>query len=223
MMRQSPTSLQTFLTCPRQYEAKYITHEVKFEGSKHTEFGTLLHAAIEYYLKEGRPLPSLLLPLQPTLDRMRKVFLAAEKKLTIDFEGKPCAWDDSKAYQGCIVDAMLQSADGRTIICVDWKTGKKRDAQTQHDFIKKCTAAHYPEATKIVTVFVYLFKGESDVQYYKPGDSLLKLNMNMGLLMECITHKYFQPKPGGLCKQWCDVVACEFNGRNLKTREQEDT
>ena len=223
MMRQSPTSLQTFLTCPRQYEAKYITRAVKFEGSKHTEFGTLLHAAIEYYLKEGRPLPSLLLPLQPILDRMRQVFLAAEKKLAITYEGKPCAWDYPQAYQGCIVDAMLQSADGSTIVCVDWKTGKKRDAQTQHDFIKKCTAAHYPEATKIVTVFVYLFKGESDVQYYKPGDSLLTLNMNMGLLMECHTHKYFQPKPGGLCKRWCDVVSCEFNGRNPKAREQEDT
>ena len=154
---------------------------------------------------------------------MRQVFLAAEKKLAITYEGKPCAWDYPKAYQGCIVDAMLQSADGKTIICVDWKTGKKRDAQTQHDFIKKCTAAHYPEATKIVTVFVYLFKGESDVQYYKPGDSLLTLNMNMGLLMECHTHKYFQPKPGGLCKRWCDVVSCEFNGRNPKAREQEDT
>ena len=31
MMPQSHTSLSCYTTCPRQYEAKYVTKEVKFE------------------------------------------------------------------------------------------------------------------------------------------------------------------------------------------------
>ena len=63
MMTQSPTSLQTFLTCPKQYHAKYITKEVKFEQNDHATFGDLVHKSIENYLKHQEPLPTILLAL----------------------------------------------------------------------------------------------------------------------------------------------------------------
>ena len=219
MMPQSPTSLQTFLTCPRQYEAKYITREVKFQDTDHTRFGTLLHAAIENYLKHGEPLPSILLPAMGTLARMRNIFLGAEVKLAVDFNGAPVDWGAKTAYQRCIVDAMLISRDQKTIICVDWKTGKKRDASMQHDFIKHCVAAHYPQVEKILTIFVYLFSGESDRQEYQPGGHLTQMKINMGLLSDAHLHNQFLPKPSGLCKNWCDVISCEFNGRKNDARE----
>ena len=56
---QSPTSLQTFLTCPKQYHAKYITKEVKFEQNVHAVFGDLVHKSLENYLKHKEPLPSV--------------------------------------------------------------------------------------------------------------------------------------------------------------------
>lgn len=216
MMVQSPTSLQTWKTCPRQYEAKYITREVKFESNDNAKFGSLLHASIENYLKHSEPLPTILKPMEGTLARMKDIFLGAEVKLAIDFEKRPVDWSHLQAYQRCIVDAMLVSHDQKTIICVDWKTGKKRDAKIQHDFIKRCVAAHYPAVEKILTVFVYLFTGESDVQSYKPGEPLMSLDIDMGILQDCHAHKYFPPKKGGLCAKWCDVTSCEFNGKYKK-------
>ena len=89
----------------------------------------------------------------------------------------------------------------------------------QHDFIKHCVAAHYPQVEKILTIFVYLFSGESDRQEYQPGGHLTQMKVNMGLLSDAHLYNQFPPKPSGLCKQWCDVISCEFNGRKNDARE----
>ena len=212
MMTQSPTSLQTFLTCPKQYHAKYIAKEVKFEQNDHATFGDLVHKSIENYLKQNEPLPSILHPLQPTLDKMGQVLFGAETKLAIDKQGKAVDFFDKSAYQRCIVDAILVNADQSVVVCIDWKTGKKRDAQTQHDFIKKCAKAKFPNA-KIVTLFLYLFVGEYDRQEYT-GQPLTSLDRNMANLASSHANALFQPRPSGLCGKWCDVLSCPYNGKN---------
>lgn len=211
MMKQSPTSLQKFVTCPKQYEATYITKESVFQPNDHAKFGTLVHSAIEDYLTKGTTLPNILSKLAPTLDKMGAVLAEAETKLGVDKEGNATSY--SKGYQRCVVDAILTKKDETMVVCIDWKTGKKRDAQIQHDFIKKCAAAKYPKAKEIITLFVYLFKGESDRQVYKRGDALLSLDRHMNDLAIAYANNSFPPKPSGLCKQWCDVMSCPHNGR----------
>lgn len=211
-MIQSPTSLQTFLTCPKQYEAKYITKEVNFEQNDHAIFGDLVHKSIENYLKRKEPLPTLLHKLQPILDKMEQVLFGAETKLAVDKIGNPVDFFNKTAYQRCIVDAIITNTDKSIVVCIDWKTGKKRDAQVQHDFIKKCAKAKFPNA-KIVTLFLYLFVGESDRQEYD-GQPLIHLNRNMNKLQKAYADGIFQPRPSGLCSKWCDVLSCQHNGRN---------
>lgn len=209
---QSPTSLQTFNTCPRQYEAKYITKEVVFEQNAHATFGDLVHKSIENYLKHKEPLPTILAPLKVTLDNMGAVLLGAETKLGVDIDGRPVSFFDKQVYQRCIVDAVLTNVDKSVVVCIDWKTGKKRDAQTQHDFIKKCARAKYPNA-KVVTLFIYLFKGASDRQEYN-GEPLYDLDKDMADLTAAYASMQFKPTPNGLCGKWCDVLSCPHNGRN---------
>nr|DAD83096.1 MAG TPA: PD-(D/E)XK nuclease superfamily protein [Podoviridae sp. ctlpi2] len=212
----SPTALQTFVLCPRQYQAKYITKEVKFEPSKHAEFGDLLHKSIEMYLKKGTPLPALLAPLQPALDKIRSkpVFLhGAEVKLAVDKEGRNCDWFDKAAYQRCIVDAIVSDVEGKHIVCIDWKTGKHRPAPIQHDIIKRCVSASFRQAFSVTTLFIYLFSGSADRQRHTPGDALPALDRHMNDLQAAYAAKKFDPTPNGLCKNWCDVVACPHNGK----------
>lgn len=212
LMTQSPTSLQTFLTCPKQYHAKYITKEVKFEQNDHAIFGDLVHKSIENYLKHQEPLPSKLLPLKPTLDKMGQVLYGAETKLAVDKQGNAVEFFDKSAYQRCIVDAIITNQDQSVVVCIDWKTGKKRDAQTQHDFIKKCAKAKFPNA-KIVTLFLYFFVGKYDRQEYT-GQELIALDRNMAKLASAYANDTFQPRPSGLCSKWCDVLSCQHNGKN---------
>lgn len=211
MMAQSPTSLQTYLTCPRQYYAKYVSKEVKFEQNDHATFGDLVHKSIENYLKHREPLPTILFPLAPTLDKMGQVLFGAETKLAVDKQGASVSFFDKAAYQRCIVDAILTNTDKSVVVCIDWKTGKKRDAEVQHDFIKKCAAAAFPNAT-IVTLFLYLFTGESDRQEYR-GEPLVALDHRMNMIAIAHARDNFPPQQSGLCKKWCDVLSCEHNGR----------
>lgn len=48
---QSHSSLQTFELCPRQYEAKYVLRNVKFQPSYESEWGDRAHQYLENYLK----------------------------------------------------------------------------------------------------------------------------------------------------------------------------
>lgn len=212
MKPQSPTSLQTFLTCPRQYEAKYVTGEVKFEQNDNAIFGELVHKSIENFLKYSEPLPTLISSLKPVLEKMKPHLVGAEVKVAVCKQGKPVDFFDNSVYQRCIVDAVLTNADNSVMICIDWKTGKKRDAQMQHDFIKKCVSAKFPKA-KIITLFLYLFKGGVDRQEYS-GQPLTELDSNMLKLHNAHALNSFPPCPSGLCKRWCDVLSCEHNGRN---------
>ena len=47
VMSQSHTSMSCFATCPRQYEAKYVTKEVKFEQGEAAAWGDEVHKALE--------------------------------------------------------------------------------------------------------------------------------------------------------------------------------
>ena len=217
MMPQSPSSLQTFLTCPRQYFAKYISKEVEFTGNKHTIFGSKVHKVFEDYLKSSGQdtiqLPDFLLPAKKYLDKMKKSSTClAEVKLAIDKSNNLVGWFDKSAYQRCIIDALLVNEDESIVLCIDWKTGKKRDNQTQHDFIKKCAGAKYPNAT-IYTLFIYLFAGQSTLQVFK-HDPLPELDNSMKQLEQAYELGIFTPKTSGLCKGWCDVLSCAFNGKH---------
>lgn len=214
MMPQSPSSLQTFLTCPRQYFAKYISKEVEFTGNKHTIFGSKVHKVFEDYLSSSgqgqQTLPDFLLPAKKYLDKMKKSSTClAEVKLAIDKSNNLVDWFDKSAYQRCIIDALLVNKDESIVLCIDWKTGKKRDNQTQHDFIKKCAGAKYPNAT-IYTLFIYLFAGQSTLQVFK-HDPLTELDNSMKQLEQAYELGIFPPKTSGLCKGWCDVLSCAFN------------
>lgn len=211
MNAQSPTSISTFVTCPRQYEAKYVTKEVVFSESDNTRFGTAVHAAIEKALKGEAHLPAMLEAMSPLLEGMRALNASAETKLARDVDGNPCSFFDKNVYLRCVADSVIDA--GELVVLVDWKTGKKRDHQIQHDVLRECAKANYPNARRIKTVFVYLFSGECDVQEHEYNLMPTELYIQLVHIHNAHKRNEFPPKPSGLCKQWCDVLSCPHNGR----------
>lgn len=209
----SPTHIQTFFTCPYQYYAKYVTKEVKFEQNDHAKFGSAVHENIELYLLGRGELSPRLGPLRPLLDKMKLYLVGAETKLATTLWNTPCDFFSSDAYLRCIVDAIIASPDGRTIIALDWKTGKKRDAQVQHDVIKLCIKNRYPNAEKIYTIFSYFFVGDVDIQEFSPDSKLIDLQSKVDKVTNAHKTGEFPYNPNGLCKKWCDVLSCPHNGR----------
>lgn len=210
----SPTHIQTFFTCPYQYYAKYITKEVKFEQNAHAKFGSAVHENIELYLLDKEKLSPRLEPLRSILDKMKDFLVGAETKLACTRWNTPCDFFSKDAYLKCIVDAIIASPDNKVIVAFDWKTGKKRDAQVQHDVIKRCIKAKYPYAQKIYTVFAYFFVGENDIQEFTPNKQLHDLDTKVEKVISAYKSGNFPYNPNGLCKKWCDVLSCPHNGRS---------
>lgn len=208
---QTPSSLQTYMLCPVQFREKYITKSVEFKQNKHAIFGERVHKALELYLQGLDSLPTVLSPMKELLDRMKPVLAGVETKLAINADYEPVDYYDREAYQRCMVDAILVNNDNSLVVCIDWKTGKKSDSQLQHDIIKRCAKAIYPDA-KVITDFVYLFKGGYDRQVYE-GQRLIALDYAMESLIKSLCKDEYLPKQNPLCKRWCDVKTCPFNGQ----------
>lgn len=213
-MTISPSKLATYETCPRQYEAKYITKEVKFQSNAHADFGNAVHKNIEDYLLGKGKLAQRLIPMKEVFDKHANKLIATERKMGMSASHKPASMYGNGTWINCVTDAAYASADGTRILIIDWKTGKNREADIQADMNKVIVAAHYPAATLIETAFVHLFHGGIIHQTYIPGETKLPTLYGKILRLERAHREgVFEPTPNGLCKSWCDVLSCPHNGR----------
>lgn len=210
----TPTNIQSFFTCPYQYFGKFIAKETKYTETPHTKFGKEVHKNIEDYLNGDAQLSSYLEPMREMLDSAKPVMIGAETKMAITKWNTLCrSFFDKDAYLRCIVDLVLGNEDHTKIIAFDWKTGKKSDAQVQHDVIKRCLNIKYPKAD-IVTIFLYIVKDDVDIQIYQNGQNLLDLDNKIAKIEAAHRTGEFPYNPNGLCKKWCDVLSCPHNGKN---------
>lgn len=235
LMPQSPTSVSTFNTCPKQYQAKYITKEVKFEPNAATERGSRWHEQLEKRLRDKTALPQETAHFEPFIRRLEKMRgeKLAETMLAIDSEFKACTY--KQRYIGGKVDVMVVNHDAQRMAIFDYKTGGVKDSE-EFRFQLKVYAlaafANYPYINTIRVAYVFL----DHVKYSPVGDDgklgLLFTRADIPELKAEVHHNIeririaterneWLPKPGGLCrpsaknggKPWCQVKSCPFWGK----------
>ena len=212
----SPTQVSTYDLCPRQYQAKYITKEVRFVSNKFADFGNIVHKQIEDFLNLEKPMEDSLYGLGVVLAKYKDKLVCAEIALGRSDKGESVEQYDKTAWINSKIDAVYTNADETVIVGIDWKTGKAKEATIQSDMNALVLAARYKgTATKIVMVFVHLFHNKVYVTEYNP--ERLGIPRTFGVILnleQAIRENNFPPKPNGLCKSWCDVVKCPHNGRS---------
>lgn len=225
----TPTLLSTFLTCPRQYKAKYITKEVEFVPTEATLFGRRLHEAVENTLKYNVALPLEMNFMQPYVNwcvnkaMQHGVEMQVETSLAITGAFEPCNWGGwpekgqtttSKVWQRLKVDVLFIDHHNKVNIIVDWKTGKPREDHTQKDIACIC-ATRKTGYVKNVCMWMHVKHNQTivepvDLTTLKPLEGHLA---NIQRYVHACETDSFEPTKNGLCKQWCDVIACPYNGR----------
>lgn len=226
----TPTLLSTFLTCPRQYKAKYITKEVVFTANEATLFGRRLHESVENTLKHQAALTPEAAFMQPYVNWCFKkaaqpgVEMLVETRLAITGAYEPCEWGGwpangstvgRKVWQRLQVDVLFIDHTNKMNIIVDWKTGKPRPDHTQKDIACIC-ATRKTGYTKNVCMWMHVKHGEQiveavDLVSLKPVEAHLE---NIKRYEAACLADNFEPTKNGLCGQWCDVIACPHNGKN---------
>lgn len=212
----SPTQVSTYDLCPRQYQAKYITKEVRYVQNKYAAFGDMVHKQIEDFLNDGTPMDRSLSALGEVLSKHTDKLVCAEIALGRNDKGESVPQYDKTAWINSKIDAVYTNADKSVIMGLDWKSGKAKEAKIQSDMNAAVLTARYKDtAKKIIMVFVHLYHDKVYVTEYDATQLAIPHTFGKILNLEqAIRNNDFPPKPNGLCKSWCDVMKCPHNGRS---------
>lgn len=220
----SPTMLNEFRTCPKKFEGRYITKEVKFVSSPAITFGLNAHNAIEYYLTKKVPMYdefAFMMPYAEWVLSMEKqgLELFVEHGMAINWDMKTTTWNDYSAAMKGKADFLLVDHENKRNIIGDWKTGKPKEDLTQAHLLSLCATA-MTGYTENVCMWVFVTPGKTGVVTSNTtvdrglvSNDLATLKADVGEFIKVVQSGQYQPKPSKLCESWCDVFSCKFNGR----------
>ncbi|EIO6575269.1 PD-(D/E)XK nuclease family protein [Escherichia coli] len=220
----TPSLLNTFLTCPRQYEAKYITKEVVFQQTEAAAYGDRIHKAVESVLKHGAALTPEAEFMQPLVDWCRSMAarpgteMFVEEKLAVTHALAPCSWRGDKGmapWQRGIADVFFIDHTNKLNIVVDWKTGKLKDDRTQQHILSLC-ASRKTGYSKTLCMWVFVKEEDliTHVLNLEGLDPIAVHLQNVKAYEEACANNHFPAIRNGLCGKWCDVLSCVHNGKN---------
>lgn len=219
----SPTSLSTFRTCPKQFEAKYITKTLRYVETPEQAEGNRVHSVLEKALRDGDEIPpeyehlAILVPAVYGLANKIKASIAVETQdlMCIGWDGRQCSWRDwDNKYLYAKADAALLSRF--YAIVLDWKTGKVRPDELQCLMMGLILLLSMPELKAVESALCFTAHNQLiRMPLFKRTDldTVAKLISYFDEYNEFQLRAEYTPKPSGLCRSWCEVD-CPHNHRN---------
>lgn len=235
LMPQSPTSVGTFNTCPRQYQAKYITKEVVFKPTAATERGTRWHKNLEERIKDKVVLPEDVAHFETVMQKLESFNgeVLTETTLAVDANFDPCEW--KQRYIGGNIDFAVINHEERKAVIFDYKTGKVKDNDDfQFQLLVYATLVlkAYPHIQSVRVAFLFLDHCKISPRGDDKKLGVLYTRDELPIMQGQIFHNIdrirlaserneFIPTPSGLCKKspknggkpWCEVISCPFWGK----------
>lgn len=252
---QSFSSRNTFTTCPRKYQAQYVTKETVWKPSAARDFGTFLHAVAEGYINAHTtgsifdrgayifPLPeatydaiaaSLNLTYTPTRTELQPHWHAAhtalscipltpdarfeaELKLAVNGDMVGCGYYDKTGVARSIIDVVVLLGD--VAIALDWKSGKTVKDTGQLADSAMMIMLNFPKVQTVHTAYVSTRGLAAIKKSYTRADIRdvwNRLQDDLRALRTAYATNVWRSKPNGLCREYCDVLACSHCGAGSK-------
>lgn len=206
------SSLAMFTTCPYKYYRQRVLRDVKDTLSEQASWGIKVHKTFEDSVNYGDPLPEGCQQWQKLADNIRN--LKGEKfpefRFAIDENFQPCAW--SKAWSRGQADLVVKN--GASVAILDYKTGKKKPSD-QLALYAGYAFAYWPEVQRVSTAFVWLKTKEFTRASFSRADlpKIWELWLPTVSRLRIAYEKQRWPQqPCGLCRGWCPVKDCKYNG-----------
>jgi len=213
------TKIKNFETCPRRYFEIDVNKNYK-EESPALDYGIKMHDAAKARIASGKPLPKEFEVLEKWIQKFTKdsdnsaIGIQTELRLAIDKLKNPCGWFDKKVYFRGVIDFL--KIHKKVALAVDWKSGEPKDDLIQLGLFAQLIFSHYQWVEAIKTMYVWTKTDDStEENLYKKDmtDLWNEINPRVRMLETAHNTNEFPPKKSGLCKQYCPVMTCEFNGR----------
>lgn len=213
----SYSALTGYENCPFRYYRERILEDAPKKEFEEASEGVRKHTAIELYLKGEAPLSDI--PLRKTVDGTLSPHLNStrlyEHKLAITKDRQPCEWDDPEAYHRGILDVLCIYPNEPTAFIFDWKSGKVNEYSDQLKANAITVMAHYPFVQTVSTEYVWFRFGKTTVGkvFRDMSDKIWeKFILRADRIEQSLIANDWPKRPSGLCKKYCPIVSCEFNG-----------
>lgn len=213
----SYTKLKDWENCGRLWHWKYVAKNKEPENEKQL-WGERVHAALDERAS-GRALPAGMENLErlgKAIDKAKTLGLTVihEKsagEIAFTRELRTTGWFDKDVYGRVKIDLALIGPTHAIII--DYKTGKKKDDETQLKLFAGTAFIKYPEIQTAETRYVWTNGAKSTVSTYKREDVPWIWNEilpRVDRMESGVSRGQWTPRPSGLCR-FCPVTACEHN------------
>lgn len=220
MAKHSYSGIKAFEQCGRQYHEVKVLKKYPRTETEATIYGTLLHSIAESYIKDGTQLSPSFQFLQPSLDALnampgRKI---TELEMGVKEDLTPCGFHDENYWCRGIADLVIIDDDNLTARVFDYKSGSDKYPDTDQLMLMSLLVfAHYPHVRLISSGLLFVLKGTS-AKHKVTRDQVDNLwwrwRERVARLDAAHANGVWNPKQSGLCKRHCEVLTCEFNGKN---------
>lgn len=213
----SYTFISTYLNCPRMAYERYVTKSTPYVESEQMKWGNTVHKAFEQRINYRRHLPESLTAWEPLCLQLELTPVKAEVKLGTNALGAPQQFfGDHVWFRGALDVVKVQT---NTAMILDWKTGKTREDPLELEVFGLLLRVHYPEVEKVTGNYIWMQTGKLGQSHElsdhrRTWDFIRKISDEIDRLKSHVGDGPWPEKQNGLCKAWCDVVSCPYNGKN---------
>jgi hypothetical protein len=211
------SALRNFQTCPRRYYEYDIAKSITEPESVHLREGHRVHEAFAARIRDGTPLPLGLGMHEGMLARLVEApgEIHVEQRLGLTSSFQPAEFFGKSVWFRTVLDVVKLQPNGKALI-IDWKTGKVADDMTQLALCAVTLMAHDARVHEVKAALIFTAYGEHVEESYSRSDITLiwsRMLPRVNQLLDAHQTQHYPPNPGGLCRRWCAVSSCPFNGR----------
>lgn len=215
----SYSALTSWESCPHKHAETKFKKRWPDEKGPAALWGTTVHEAFENRLKYKTPLPTWGDKWEPLVQRIERAngTVQVEHKIALNSRFQPCDFfKGPDVWVRAVADVAVLNLQAKTLYTLDWKTGNFKPDTDQLRLSAAINLAHHPHLERATIQYAWLKDGRTTTETLTrddiPGvwnDFLPRVErMKIGIEAE-----RFDKKPNGLCRQYCPVLSCEFNGR----------
>jgi hypothetical protein len=212
----SYSNLEKFENCPRQFHVVKVLKSVVEPESEHQLWGKRVHTAFEDCIKSGGkvPLPEGMKHWQSIADKvlaMEGAQIFTEVEVALDGNLRPAEWDN--CWTRGVIDVLVLGKTSALVI--DWKSGKRKPTD-QLKLYAAYVFALYKQINTVHTALVWLPARQIDKETIRRIDVPAiwqRFIQRAARLRIAYENERWPERPSGLCKNYCPVTACPYNGK----------
>jgi len=209
----SHSALKDYESCALKYKEVRVLKNYKFTETQATKYGTLLHEAAEFYIKDGTPLPTEFEFIKETLDALNKKpgRKLCEHKMALTTDLQPCGWVGPEVWVRGIADLLILDDDNLTAWVVDYKTGNnKYPDREQLKLMALMVFKHFPHIRKVNAALLFVVKNDmvkTSMSVDQADAEWWHYRQRIARIEQAHDTDVWNAKPSPLCP-WCPVTTC---------------